>query len=428
MQGYYRNQRATEAIYHHGWLDSGDLAYMADGEVFITGRRKDLIIKAGRNLYPVEIEEMVGVIPGVREGCVSVFGVTDKKDATEDLVVVAETREKNKAKRAEIIDKIKETISTSLDIVPDKVVLVSPHTVPKTSSGKLQRAACKKLYMEGKLDKRHVPAWLQITSLGMQGTVRKCFSGIRLLGKAIYTFYVVVVFTLVLAPVYILIRFAKRDVAARTCHTAAKLLLKLSLCPVRVDGFEKLTQVSPVIFTPNHTSYFDSLVMLALMPCKTHFVVKKEIFTTPVLRTFARALDCISVDRMDLSKGVEDTKNIEKCLKAGNPILIFPEGTFSYASGLRPFRLGAFKIAVETDTPICPIALKGTRTVLRDDEKLMRPNQITVTVCDLVKPSGSEWKDVTHLRNAVRNEIAKYCGEPSLEHIAAKTVAPKRTE
>src|SRR5207249_4240069 len=97
----------------------------------------------------------------------------------------------------------------------------------------------------------------------------------------------------------------------------------------------------------------------------------------------------------------------------------------SYASGLRPFRLGAFKTAAETNVPICPIALKGTRFILRDDEKLMCPGKVTVTICESVMPQGSEWQDVTDLRNKVRAEIAKYCGEPSLDYIAAQAVAPK---
>ncbi len=425
MQGYYHNPRATEAVYHDGWIDSGDLAYMADGEVFITGRRKDLIIKAGRNIYPAELEELVGAVPGVRQGCVAAFGVTDPKTGTEDLVVVAETREKNKAKKDEITDNINEAVAATLDIVPDHVVLVAPHIVPKTSSGKLQRAACKKMYMEGQLGKIRVPPWVQIARLALSGAARKCMTALNFLGKFIYTFYCVAVFSIFLLPAYIVVCSASRETSAKFLQTGAKILLGLSFCPVRITGAEKLT-AAPFIYAPNHASYFDSLVMLAFMPVNTRFVVKKELFSVPVLRTFVRKLDYIPVDRIDLSKGMEDTHHIETVLQAGNPILIFPEGTFGYASGLRPFRLGAFKIAVETNTPICPIAINGTRMVLRDDEKIMRPNAITITVCDSVTPSGSEWKDVTHLRDVVRGEIAKYCGEPSLDYIAAQTVAPKR--
>jgi 1-acyl-sn-glycerol-3-phosphate acyltransferase len=196
---------------------------------------------------------------------------------------------------------------------------------------------------------------------------------------------------------------------------------------MQIIAKEKLDSQSPMIFTANHASYIDAVVALAIVPKNTCFVVKKELFSSIFFRSLLKKLDYLPVDRLDFSKGIEDTKHILERLNKGYSIFIFPEGTFGYSSGLRPFRLGAFKIATETKTAICPIAIQGTRSILRADEILMRPNHIAITVCDLVKPHGSEWQDVTELRNAVRAEIAKYCGEPSLDFIAAQTVAPKRT-
>ena len=91
-RGYFRNEAKTRALFHDGWLDSADRAYMAGGEVFITGRVKDIIIRAGRHLYPQEIEEAVADIPGIRKGGVAVFGVTDQASGTERVVVLAETQ------------------------------------------------------------------------------------------------------------------------------------------------------------------------------------------------------------------------------------------------------------------------------------------------------------------------------------------------
>lgn len=423
MQGYYNNPRATQAIYHDGWLEAGDLAYVADGEVYITGRRKDLIIKAGRNLYPAEIEEIVGNVTGVRQGCVAAFGVLDTQRATEQLVVVAETREKNKAKRQEMIANINEEIATTLDIVPDHIVLVTPHTVPKTSSGKLQRAACKTMYVQGKLGQWHMPAWMQVVKLAVRGAGNKVLSAISIIGKFFYTLYIATLFSLVFFFLALAIKFVSRERGAKWVKSTAKWLLRLALCPVKLIGKENLTQHSPVIFASNHASYIDALVMLSILPAGTRIVAKKELFTAPIIRIFMHKLGYLSVDRMDLSKGLEDAQQITATLRTGHSVLIFPEGTFSYASGLRPFRLGAFKIAVETDVAICPIALQGTRVLLRDDEKLMRPGFIKITVCPPTFPQGTEWQHVTQLRSTVRAEIAKYCGEPSLDFIAAEKVA-----
>src|SRR6185295_9616205 len=138
--GYYRKPEATAAITRPGgWLDSGDLAYRAEGEVFIAGRRKDLIIKAGRNLVPQEIEEMAASVPGIRRGCVVAFGVSRAELGTESLVVVAETRATDPGERARLEGAVTEQVAAALGLPPDVVALVPPGAVPKTSSGKIRR-------------------------------------------------------------------------------------------------------------------------------------------------------------------------------------------------------------------------------------------------------------------------------------------------
>lgn len=428
MQGYYNNPVATSKIYHDGWYDSGDLAYQADGEFFITGRRKDLIIKAGRNLYPAEIEELVGNVQGVRIGCVAAFGTVDENTGTESLVVVAETKEKNKEARNNIIDAINDAVATRLDIPPDEVVLVAPRTVPKTSSGKLQRAACKNMYVEGKIGKRRMPASLQVAKLGAKWLWCKCVAFAVVAAKAVFTIYAAIVLLLSVLPLYLTVRYGSSERAGVAVKVWARIMLFMAFSPLKVESKERLIDKGPMIYASNHASYIDALIALAITPAGTRFVAKKEIFSAPMLGMMVKKLQYISVDRVDLSKGLEDTRQIDQALQAGQSIFIFPEGTFGYAVGLRPFRLGAFKIAAEANVPICPIAIKGARTILRDESILMRPGQIEVTVCSPVQSAGSEWQDITQLRAVVRADIAKYCGEPSLDLIAAQIVAPKKAD
>lgn len=427
MQGYFNDPKATAAVYHDGWIDSGDLAYVADKDVFITGRRKDLIIKAGRNIYPAEIEELVGNIAGVRQGCAVAFGVVDNVRGTEQLIVVAETRENKRESRNDIITAINNAMAERLDVVPDRVVLVAPHVVPKTSSGKLQRAACKRMYEEDRLTKFRIPPWLQITRLSMGWLGQRFINGAKIFLKTLYTLYMICWFCLTLPFVYLYMRLASRQRAAQACRLWAKFILRVAFCRVTLLGKENLRAGTPLIYAANHASYVDSVVMLSILPLDTRFVGKKEVFTAPFLKTFAHKLGFLPVDRLDLTKGVTDTKRIEDVLKEGHSILIFPEGTFGYAEGLRPFRLGAFKVAADAHVPICPIALKGTRRILRDDEKLMRPNFVTVTICKPINPKSTEWQDLALLKNEVRSEIAKYCGEASLDFIAPEKVARKQT-
>lgn len=425
MKGYYNNPAATAAILHDGWIAAGDLGYLVDGEIYITGRRKDLIIKAGRNLYPAEIEELVGVIPGVRQGCVAAFGHTDTERGTEQLIVVAETRETNPAKREAIKQAINETIATTLDIVPDDVVLAKPRSVPKTSSGKLQRAACKTMYLEGKLGRFQVPAWMQVVRLGATWAWRRLVTALAKLGRFFYTLLVGVIALITFIPLYVVVRFGTRLLAGRAVQCWTRNILRVACIPLTVHHAERLTQRKPVVFVANHASYIDAITALAIAPLGTRFVAKKELMSAPILRTFLKKLRFIPVDRRDLARGLDDTKSMEQAIKEGDSLFIFPEGTFGYAAGLRPFRLGAFKVAAETNTPICPISIQGARRILREENRLMRPGQLVITVGELIQPQGTEWQVVSELRQAARAAIAAHCGEPSLDFIAAESIAVK---
>ncbi len=167
MGGYFRNPEATEAIRRDGWLDSGDLAYQADGELYITGRVKDVIIKAGRNIYPQELEEVAGRVSGIRKGCVAAFGATDRQHGTERIVLVAEVRETSPAAlallRAEVVRQL-----AHIGHPPDEVLLVPPQTIPKTPSGKIRRDACRQLYLRGELTRSRPPVWWQLLRLAFK--------------------------------------------------------------------------------------------------------------------------------------------------------------------------------------------------------------------------------------------------------------------
>ncbi|MBM3798976.1 MAG: AMP-binding protein [Actinobacteria bacterium] len=146
--GYYKRPDATSAMFHEGWLCTGDLAYTLDGELVICGRIKDVIIVGGRNVFPEDIERAVGTIDGVRAGNVIAFGVDGYK-GKETVIVVAEVKDVD-------LDRVRADIHHSAlevsGLPPRDVMLVKPGTLPKTSSGKLQRAKCRELYLDGGLE------------------------------------------------------------------------------------------------------------------------------------------------------------------------------------------------------------------------------------------------------------------------------------
>ena len=145
--GYYEQPEATEALFTDGWLHTGDLAYLVDGQVVICGRIKDVIIIGGRNIYPQDIEQVVGRIDDVRAGNVIAFGV-EGAHAKQHIVIVAETRSDDLPALAKIVTR---NVTEDIGVPPREVVLVPPGTVPKTSSGKLQRSACREMYLAGEL-------------------------------------------------------------------------------------------------------------------------------------------------------------------------------------------------------------------------------------------------------------------------------------
>jgi fatty-acyl-CoA synthase len=148
--GYYRRPDATEAAFHDGWLRSGDLGYLVDGELVVCGRIKDLIIVGGRNVYPEDVERAAASVEGVRAGNVIAFAV-DGRRGKEALVVVAESKDPDlEGVRAAVAGRVREVVG----LPPEEVVLVEPGTLPKTSSGKLQRSLCRSRYLSAALTAR----------------------------------------------------------------------------------------------------------------------------------------------------------------------------------------------------------------------------------------------------------------------------------
>jgi fatty-acyl-CoA synthase len=148
--GYFNRPDATAATFDGEWLKTGDLAYMVGGQLVVCGRIKDMIIVGGRNVFPEDVERVVGQIDGVRVGNVIAFGVENAK-GREGLVIVAESR--TDALIDEIRAAVSKTVRDSIGFSPAEVVLVLPGSVPKTSSGKLQRSLCRQQYERSELSR-----------------------------------------------------------------------------------------------------------------------------------------------------------------------------------------------------------------------------------------------------------------------------------
>lgn len=157
MSGYFRDEVATSAALRDGWLATGDLGFVHDGELFVTGRSKELIIKRGRNYTPDELES-AAIEAG--EGKVlraAAFGTSDEREGTERIVLVLETRPATQQECDRIARTVGGAVIASAGVGPDLTLLVPPHTIERTTSGKLRRAALKLRYLQGALPVHGAP-------------------------------------------------------------------------------------------------------------------------------------------------------------------------------------------------------------------------------------------------------------------------------
>jgi acyl-CoA synthetase (AMP-forming)/AMP-acid ligase II len=141
------------------FLRTGDLGFVHDGELFVTGRMKDLIVINGHNYHPVDIEQVCeAAVAELRGAAGAAFGIENDQESVEQLVVVYEVaiRAGEEQQRA-VLERIRRAVSKQVNLAPHAIVLVAPRTIPKTSSGKVQRWLCRRQYLAGEL--REVARW-----------------------------------------------------------------------------------------------------------------------------------------------------------------------------------------------------------------------------------------------------------------------------
>jgi len=414
--GYYRSPEQTHSLFHGDWLDTGDRGYLAGGDIYITGRIKDMIIRAGRNLYPQELEQAVSLVPGVRKGCIAVFATQDANTGTEQLVVIAESREKSPEKQATIREKIQHVTVDLLGTPADKVIVAPPQSVPKTSSGKIRRAAARGLYERGQIGQGPSVVWLQLTRLALAGIKPRMSRLGRATLDIIYGVYAWLVVA-VLAPLtFLLIVLSPANKAWPIVRFGVRALFFLTATPLTVRGLENIPAHQTVVLVANHTSYLDVLVLIAILPHNNCFIAKKEFERRLLTRWLFSRLKVEFVERFDLEKSVADARRISERASAGRPLVFFPEGTFRRMPGLRTFHMGAFVTATNNGLPVVPMSLKGARDKLRDKSWLPRRGGIELIVGNALSPQTADWSEAVRLRDAARAYCLYHCDEPDLAH------------
>jgi fatty-acyl-CoA synthase len=420
--GYYRNPKATAAsITSDGWMDSGDLAYWANGELYVTGRLKDCIIKSGRNIIPQEIEAAAAETPGVRKGCVAAFGALDPATGTERLVVVAETRATSQDELRQIEEGILKRVDEVLGIPPDKVVLTLPQSIPKTSSGKIRRGATRTLYLNGQLTGRTRHPWVQLSRLWLENLGSGFDLWQRNTVAWLHQKYRSTSFGLIAYWGGLGVRLAPSvTAAASAARVAARLILWLG--GHRVSA-APLPGKEPAVYFANRAGHLDPLVAVASLPGPVYFTDLSVLRELPAPAVFLlKPFVAPSVSHEALPPGGTLRQRIADRLSHGRSVLVFPDGPAGVAPRRCRFRLDPFHAAIGSSCTIYPLLFHGTEGVQwpdRDSETRVRSSYIGIESSDAasdapspricagaqIRPEANGPHDIIRIRELIRESI-----------------------
>jgi len=284
--------------------------------------------------------------------------------------------------------------------------------VLKTPSGKIRHSALRDAYLRGTLGRRRplVVQQMRVVFAGMRTRSARMADA---LGRFSFTTYVatVVVPTLVMLWVYLLLSPPGRP-ADRAVRRWCRMVLRVCGVRPRVTGVEHLDAVGAAILAANHASYIDSVVLMAAIPTDFRFLAKQRLGDYPLIGTVIRSVGHATIEKTTVAQQLSGADVLARLLREGRQMLVFPEGTFLRPPELLPFRLGAFKAAVDMGRPIIPIALRGTRRVLPADTWLFRRGPIDVIIGSPLVPAGQGWQEMVRLRDEARTIIGHDCGEP----------------
>jgi 1-acyl-sn-glycerol-3-phosphate acyltransferase len=295
----------------------------------------------------------------------------------------------------------------------DDIVLAPPHSVLKTSSGKIRRAASRDAYVRGLVGQGRAAAWRQRSGflLGIaRGRLRRTA---RSAAQIVYGGYLWILVGALTIGAFAALLLPRRAWRRHAVHMMARAFLRASAMPVLVRGLEVFPQ-EPVMVVANHSSYIDAILLFATLPEGLGFVAKRELGESPITRPLLRVLGTHFVERTDTARSVRDSRELSVLAGNGESLVFFPEGTLTREPGLLPFHMGAFVIAAGAGMPVLPVAVRGTRSVLRDGDWFPRHGIIQILAGPLLRPQGRDWVAAVDLRDRARAEILARCGEPDL--------------
>jgi 1-acyl-sn-glycerol-3-phosphate acyltransferase len=277
------------------------------------------------------------------------------------------------------------------------------------------------LYEQNAIGKTRSALWLQLAQLGLHGTKPQILRFGKLVTNHLYAGWCWISYVLLAGitglALYVLPNVRRRW---RVMHHAARLLAKITGTPLYVTGVENLPDDRACVLVANHASYLDGYVLVGAIPAPFSFIAKAELKQKPLVYGFLKRIGTLFVERLDTQQAAEDAKRIANVAGDKQATMFFPEGTFKRMPGILPFRMGAFVTAVESNVPVVPIAIRGTRYILRADSWFPRRGHISVSIGAPLYPDTAcdsheeRWASAVMLRDQTRQYILQHCREPDL--------------
>lgn len=183
-----------------------------------------------------------------------------------------------------------------------------------------------------------------------------------------------------------------------------RIILKLSGVRVTVKGMNNLPKEGPVIMLSNHQGAFDIPVLQAYIPMQFRWVAKKSLFRIPVVGWSMRFAGYIGIERENVGEALKSLDNAAGKIKSGTSVIIFPEGTRSETGRLLPFKKGAFMLAAKSGVPVVPVAVSGTKDIMKKGGYSITPAEVTVAIG---RPFSAEGVGLTELRTMTKEAITE---------------------
>jgi fatty-acyl-CoA synthase len=222
----------------------------------------------------------------------------------------------------------------------------------------------------------------------------------------LFTTYVAVLLIVVFPPLWMVLLLLPPGrwpgVALKQC---ARLLIAASGCRFNVVGADHLRASLPAVFAVNHTSYLDSVVLMAALPTGCRFVANHRLAGIPFIGTAIRKARYLTVNRTLLKARARCMSDMIETIRAGTSVVVYPEATTSRSGGLLPFRPGAFRVAVETQRPVVPVTINGTAAIWPRGSWMMRPGPIEVCIHERLEVTTRGREEIERLRDRTRAAI-----------------------